>query len=532
MSGGFRSIAEYAVARATHASTRTAFVEVHEGRLLHASWSDVAHWAYALVDIIDRFNLPVGSHVATVLPNGAEWIAVDLACQFLGMVHVTIDARLPPPTMVRQIEHSESKICFTQENIREKLPSFHQRVPCVTLCCEIPGRLSQSPDYSFTFADATHDRSIVRPNSRIGPIHSPSPAMLMYTSGTTGQERGVLLSHANLLTNAIAKLDAAPQTEDDIRLNILPFSHAYARTCELSTWIISGGTLSIATNWQDFLQRAPILQPTLVNLVPYLVSKLASLCADAFTATPSAEQAKKILGNRLRLLQVGGAALPRRLWNQFSDIGLPPLQGYGLTETAPVICSNRSGVQQPDTVGPAVQGVEVKIDSDGVLWTRGPHVMLGYWRDNSATNERIKHGWLNTGDLAEQLANGYYRIVGRLTDQIILSTGYKVSPLCIENILMRDEWVQQVVVIGTGQPYISALVWPNWHAVPLQHRHPSHLTPLLIKRIRDQLSDFPRHSIPESLTIIDGEFPSHCLTAKGSVRRHELLETLVQQNST
>ncbi len=154
---------------------------------------------------------------------------------------------------------------------------------------------------------------------------------------------------------------AAPQLASDVRLNILPFAHAYARTCELSTWIISGSQLCIAGDWDMFLKWAPMVEPTLVNLVPHLVYRLHDLLA-------SSSDSAKLLGHRLRLLQVGGAGLREDVWRSFAAKGWPPLQGYGLTETSPVICSNRAGQQRFDSVGLPVDGVEVSLDADGVLW--------------------------------------------------------------------------------------------------------------------------------------------------------------------
>ncbi len=145
-------------------------------------------------------------------------------------------------------------------------------------------------------------------------VTASTPAQLLYTSGTISQPKGALLSHGNLLSNAHAKLLAAPQLASDVRLNILPFAHAYARTCELSTWIISGSQLCIAGDWDMFLKWAPMVEPTLVNLVPHLVYRLHDLLA-------SSSDSAKLLGHRLRLLQVGGAGLREDVWRSFAAKG-------------------------------------------------------------------------------------------------------------------------------------------------------------------------------------------------------------------
>ncbi len=507
-------------------SSRVAFVRVDNGVRKSATWADVAGWGICLAGELDRIGLHQGAHVGSILPNGPEWIAVDLACQMLGLVHVAIDARLPPAAIVRLAMHSESAMCLTTPSLQSQLVClFPAAIPCHTLQChDNSARLTRQP-YAFEFnAPAIALDQLANWQARAHSARRECPAMLLYTSGTTDLERGVVLSHNNLLTNALAKLDAAPQFASDLRLNILPFSHAYARTCELSTWILSGSSICIANSWDNFLQLAPIIRPTLANLVPHLVGKLTNLMenSDETNSSPR-ERLQTIVGDCMRLLQVGGASLPIDPWNQLAQAGLPPLQGYGLTETSPVVCSNRAGSQRPDSVGPAVMGVEVRLDQDGVLWTRGPHVMLGYWRDDHSTRTRIHDGWLNTGDIAEQTQGGHFRIIGRQSDLIVLSTGYKVSPHSIESQLASDPWIDRLVLIGEGQPHISALVWLNRDAVPEHFMQRDSLVRALTQRIRLKLTDSPRYAIPEKLTIVEGRFPQQYLTAKGSIRRQKLL---------
>ncbi len=388
------------------------------------TWGQIAAVVESYMASFEQLESPPVC-IASQLPNSIDWIATDLACQTLGLVHSAIDPResaaraqaINDQCGARLMVASSSSIALDERLRTQICPAERLRQAC------------QVPD--------------------------SSPAQLLSTSGTCGAAKLVTLSHRNLLGNAMAKLDAAPQFAEDLRLNILPFAHAYARTCELSTWILSGCRLAIAGNWLELVEQAERLQPTLINLVPYL--------ADALLATLSSD--RRGLGDRLRLLQVGGAALSESTWHQLREFGLPPLQGYGLTEASPVVCSNRAGQQRPGTIGPPVTGVDIRVDGNGLLWTRGPHVMLGYWKDEPATREAMRAGWLCTGDLVEQV--GGLRIVGRQSQQIVLSTGYKVSPEIVEAALLGIVGVEQAVVLGNRASHITTWIWPKLDEIPL-----------------------------------------------------------------
>ncbi len=444
----------------------------------------------------------VGDRVATWLPNGLAWILVDMACQWLGYIHVALDTRLPLSMALDLVDHSQAHLVVVPEQWTN---DFATRLPVLSAEAIEAG----APEYpSASIAELPLAMQDGAPS-----VTHDSPAQILYTSGTISRPKGALLSHRNLLSNARAKLQAAPQFSNDIRLNILPFAHAYARTCELSTWILSSSRLCIAPDWQTFLRAAPILEPTLINLVPFLVQRLMEQC-------DSDSNASALLGSRLRLLQVGGAALREDVWQRMAALGWPPLQGYGLTETSPVICSNRAGHQQFGSVGPPVEGVEVRIDQEQVLWTRGPHVMLGYWQDPLATSQRMRDGWFCTGDLAEQLPDGSVRIIGRSDDQITLSTGYKVSPLELSRQLGDDPWLEHIVLVGNNRPYVAALVYPRQssEAATLDR---AALLEAIIQRWRPLTGSLPRSMqiervaiMPEPLTVENGG-----LNFKGAIRR-------------
>lgn len=461
-------------------------------------WTELAKAVMWVVRHLQQLDVRAGSCVATQLPNSLDWIAIDLACQTLGIVHLAMDGREPSARVQAMLRASGAELLIQQ--------------PLAEL--------------SELLAAPVNPRRMLQCARQVG---AGTAAQLLATSGTSGQPKLVTLSHRNLVSNAWAKLDAANQEEDDVRLNILPFAHAYARTCELSTWILSRCRLSIATGWEDLLERAAVVRPTLINLVPYLAERAAGALA----------RDGKALGPNLRLLQVGGAGLRDELWRQLRDLGLPPLQGYGLTEAAPVVCSNRAGEQRCGTVGPAVAGTELRIDEQGLLWIRGPQVMLGYWRDAVATEEVLRAGWLCTGDLVEQGRHGL-RIVGRQSQQIVLSTGYKVSPEQIEARLLSLPEISQVVVLGEGQPHITAWVWPKIECIALDFFHGPERR---LSELRGEAwlralaaapaswGDLPRHALPKEFRMLPQPLSeaSGTLTRKGSPMRAMIAADILEK---
>ena len=332
----------------------------------------------------------------------------------------------------------------------------------------------------------------------------------------------------------------------------------------MSTWVCSNSRLAIASDWNRFLVAARRLQPTLVNLVPSLIDRLVREAEQV----PAPEQVAAKLGGNVRLLQVGGAALPDSLWHKLAEEGLPPLQGYGLTEASPVVCSNRAGEQRPGTIGPAIDGVGLQVDAEGQLWVHGPNVMQGYYRDPQATQSRIFDGWLATGDLVEQDADGHYRVIGRVSEVIVLSNGFKVSPELIETRLLALPWIERVMIVGQDRPFTAAILWPVWKSIPqefvvdsptcersqLSSSSPVSslvLTPApqrwrlpdgrlydqaalvtcLTKRFEEVLYDLPKFMHPRRILLQLGEIDAdpELVNAKGGLRRRVVAEKLKSQ---
>jgi long-chain acyl-CoA synthetase len=286
-------------------------------------------------------------------------------------------------------------------------------------------------------------------------------ATIMYTSGTTGNPKGVMLSHDNLVSNALACLESSPQPPGSVLLSWLPYSHIYARLVDHYESIACGTLVALAESAETVVQNLAEVEPTHLTAVPRFYEKVLTAVASSDPAE-TGRRLRKVFGPRVDWLSSGGAPLPVPIAQAYHAAGLLLLQGYGLTESSPVISFNRKTRFKIDTVGPPIPGVEVRIAPDGEILTRGSHVMRGYWNNAQATAEAIQDGWLYTGDLGELDADGFLKITGRKKELLVLSSGKKVVPPYLEGLLVSDPRIEQAVVYGEGRNFLTALIVPNW----------------------------------------------------------------------
>ncbi len=476
-------------------------------------------------------DVKTGDRVVSILPNSAAWIAIDAACSAVNAIHVPL-----PPNGTSEWIHSACnqvapRCVLTTENFVgvKELPCFEEKgCPVITIATEP----NQSPHHCMLDPFDSMNASIDVP--QVDRVDLDATFNILFTSGTSGSPKGVMLSHRSLMLNAEAKLDAMPQYVDDLRLNLLPFSHAYARTCEVSTWAISGSRMLCSQNLKQFWQLAPNIQPTLINAVPAIYHTIYSETVRGASQnslgrfsmenqTPLKSAIESRLGSNIRMLASGGATLPEKIFEFFEQAGLPIHQGYGLTEASPVVCSTRWNEGRAGSVGPPVKHVQIRIDDDRILWIKGPTIMKGYWNNPKATQQRIVDGWLNTNDIVEIDSQGGLRILGRSDDIIVLSTGRKIAPLPIESALLQCEGVRAAVVIGEGQPFLTAIIFSgHWEVMSDQER---------LRTIDETLHQFASYMRPKRCVVIN-TFPSDqpdLFNPKGSPKRkafEKLLEKL------
>jgi long-chain acyl-CoA synthetase len=338
--------------------------------------------------------------------------------------------------------------------------------------------------------------------NRIEPVPGDpdAPSLVLWTSGTTGTPRGVTLSSRNLAGNAAAKLKAVPQSISDRRLCVLPLSHAYARTCDFGTWLLSGCVLGPTLGYAGLKRSAIGLRPTLINVVPSIAYRMLE------------DETLRGLDD-LRLLGCGGAAISEAAFELWRKRGVTVIQGYGLTETSPVICSATPENATAGCVGDFVDGWESKI-VDQQLFVRGPHVMHGYWDDPSATSDRIDaDGWMATGDQVEiDPSHGQLRILGRVDDVIVLDSARKIHPAVVERQVERVPSVHHAMLVKREQLEI----WLDHDADRDFEQIQKEVSGLLESLPEGRRISIYRFEPP--LDLAGGE-----LTTKGTIRRRQIM---------
>ncbi|GIW94917.1 MAG: putative long-chain-fatty-acid--CoA ligase FadD [Pirellulaceae bacterium] len=447
--------------RLAEAPDRTALSVKKSGEFRPVTWRQLADDVVRLAAALAARGVGPQARVAQWSENRYEWIVTDFALHYLGAVHVPIHATLTATQALYQINHSGA--CWVFVSSAEMAQQLDQHA----------GRLESVPGWvvyeekPLTIAGRTAQswRQLLEGTEvRAIEPHAGSPsdlATILYTSGTTGEPKGVMLSQNNLVSNVEAVLSVLPQATDDVRLCFLPLSHIFARTCDLYTWLASGLVLALAESRATVLADAQAVRPTLINAVPYFYERLYRGLQEAGVGQQP-QAVRQALGGRIRLLCGGGAALPAYLFDYYQQQECPIFQGYGLTESSPVISISTPTAYRRGASGKPIPGIEVRVADDGEILTRGPHVMLGYYRDEQATRQVIRDGWLYTGDYGKLDEDGFLYITGRKKEIIVTLGGKNVAPVLLESLLIQDPLIQQALVVGDERKYLAALIVPDF----------------------------------------------------------------------
>ncbi len=508
--------------------------------------AQVARWHASL----DREGLAPGERVAVLLGNSVEWVCFDQAAQSLGLVVVPFYTTDNPENIAYILGDCGARLLLVGEvgqwqvltPLRARFPQL-SRVLCLGRPANAPfdhgAELRFAADWLLEEAAPVSMRA-ADPNAL---------ATIVYTSGTTGRPKGVMLSHRNILVNAEAVTRIVPAYREDVFLSFLPLSHSFERTTGYYLPVMAGSCVAYARSIQDLPEDLLAVRPTVLVSVPRIYervyARLQKQLADkgpparalfkwavnvgwrrfeamqrragepgigARLAWPLLRRlvADKILlrlGGRLRLAVSGGAPLHPGISHCFLALGLPLLQGYGLTEAAPVVAANREQDNLPESVGAALPGVELKIGEKDELLVRGPNVMLGYWgRPEESGKAFDAEGWLRTGDQARIDDRGRVYILGRLKEILVMSTGEKVAPNDIEMAITQDPLFEQAMVVGEGKPYIAALLvlnaaaWREFAAgLALDPDAPASLAQhsvhrRVLEKLHELLRSFPGHA--------------------------------------
>jgi long-chain acyl-CoA synthetase len=462
----YRNLAEAHRLQADRLGPRPALRFRRHGLFRDLSWEQYRADALACAAALVEAGVGPGDRVGLLAENRVEWLIADMGILTAAAVNVSPHAPLTPRQVQFQFGDAGVSWLFVSTAAQvDKVRQVRSELPGLRVVVVFDRDAAGDDAISWAGflqrgrqALGRHAAELARREAHLGP---DDLATIMYTSGTTGNPKGVMLTHGNLVSNACAAGEASPTTPDDLALTWLPFSHIYARTVDHYQKMIAGMTVCLAGSAETVVQDLADTHPTRLSCVPRFYEKVlaAVTCPDT---EETQRRLRKVFGPRMDWLGSGGAPLPLPIAQAYDAAGLRILQGYGLTESSPVISFNRKEHNRLDTVGQALPGVEIAIAPDGEVLTRGPHVMKGYWNSPQATAEAIRDGWLYTGDLGTLDPDGHLRITGRKKELMVLSSGKKMVPSFLEGLLLGEPCIDQAVICGEGRNYLTALIVPQW----------------------------------------------------------------------
>lgn len=435
------------------------------------TWTEVRRQADQVAGQLIRLGVGIGDRVALLSENRVEWVIADLALLTVGAISVPLNPQTPITGLVRQLTHAGACGLIAADwkatggLLHHLPPDCSLRFVTSFFGSASTCRLPTGPAHIryFGWGDWLKDHTIRADVIllREREVRPGDAATIIYTSGTTSQPRGVVLTHHNFRYNATATAEAGGYSAADCVLSWLPFSHAFARTADLYVTMVSGGTVAIAANPDQVTTAAKTVMPTWMTGVPRFFEKIWQQ-VKPLPAQRRQGYLRELFGRRIRHLVSGGGALQNRVAEGFADCGIPLYQGYGLTEASPVISFNHADHQRIGSVGKPLPGVQVRIGADSEIRTSGPHVMAGYWRDAETTRRTIMNGWLHTGDLGRIDGDGFLYVTGRRKDVFKTSMGVSVVPGRLEALLVEDEAIDQAMVVGEQRPFVSAIIVPDF----------------------------------------------------------------------
>ena len=436
--------------------------------------------------------------------NRTEWVLADFGMSQIGAINIPIYPTISAEDYAYILNHAEATYCFVSDKeVLDKLSAVESQCPKlkgvfsfdkIKGCDQFKTLLSKKPT-----KEQTNEIS-----ARKAAIKAEDLATIIYTSGTTGKPKGVMLSHNNIVSNVIASQERLPLEYGEAKsLSFLPLCHIYERML-LYLYFYSGTKIYFAESLETIGENLKEVNPSVMTAVPRLLEKLYDKIYARGAELSGIKQKlfywavdlglryepygqngwwyeaqlklarklifskwKEALGGNLDLIASGSAALQPRLARVFTAAGMTVAEGYGLTETSPVISVNdmRNGQMRIGSVGPIISGVEVKIAEDGEILCKGPNVMMGYYKDQEKTNEVLKDGYFHTGDIGVIDADGFLKITDRKKEMFKTSGGKYIAPQVIENAMKQSIFIDQIMVVGEGQKFPAALIQPNFETV-------------------------------------------------------------------
>jgi long-chain acyl-CoA synthetase len=457
--------------------------------------------SYALCEM----GLQKGDKLSIISPNRPEWVMTNMGIMEAGCINVPIYPTISQTDLVFILNDAEVKYVFVpNKELYDKVVEIKHKVPCLIDIISFD-KLPNITDWESLIEKGKTCTNISKLEAIKASIQTHDCATILYTSGTTGNPKGVMLSHHNLLSNAIANKDAAPFNPEWKVLSFLPLNHVFERMLTVM-YLYQGVSIYYAEAMDKIADNLKEVKPHCFATVPRLLEKVYERIvakghelkgikkvlffwalglglryelngANGWWYEFQLKIANKLifskwreaLGGNIIAIVSGGAALQPRLARVFTAAQIPVLEGYGLTETSPVVAVNcfKPDAVRFGTVGPVIEGVQVKFADDGEILVKGPNVMMGYYKKPEETAKVIVDGWFHTGDIGEMVEGRFLKITDRKKEIFKTSGGKFITPQIIENKLKESRYIEQVMVIGEGHKFPAALIVPAFAALKL-----------------------------------------------------------------
>ena len=483
-------------------NVKTCLVTKYDGKWIETSTQEYINKANAISRALLRLGVAKNDKIALISSNNrTEWNIMDIGVLQTGAQTVPIYPTITAEDYEYILKHSESSYCFvSDEEVLSKVNSIKHNVPNLKEVYSF-NQISGCKNWTELLElgqDTSNQNEVEDRKENVKPEEL---ATIIYTSGTTGKPKGVMLSHHNIVSNVLDSSPRIPFEEGtSVALSFLPICHIFERVI-LYIYQYYSVSIYFAESIDKLSENIAEVKPTVFSVVPRLLEKVYDRIIEKGSALTGIKRklffwavdlglryepygangiwyelqlklARKLifskwkdgLGGNLNVLVSGSAALQQRLTRVFAAAGMPVMEGYGLTETSPVITVNdiRNRLFKVGTVGKVIQNVEIKIAKDGEILCKGPNVMMGYYKDEELTKEAIHDGYFHTGDIGEIDSEGFLKITDRKKEIFKTSGGKYIAPQNIENTMKQSLFIEQIMVIGDGEKMPGAFIQPNF----------------------------------------------------------------------
>jgi long-chain acyl-CoA synthetase len=493
----YKAIPEIFFETAKKHLNKPALLYKKEGVYFPVTYKELSKKVEIFSGCLSALGVDKGDKIAILSENRPEWVISDLAIMAVGAVVVPLHTTFNPKAVCNVLNHSRSKILIVSTGdllnkvlLGQKYLKHLKKIIFLESLTATQKEILSSKVLSWKaiFSQNTNmefERIFLDPDDCCS---------IIYTSGTTGKPKGVVLTHRNFLSNVEAINEIIPVKENDVFLSFLPLSHVFERTAGYYMPLVYGATIAYAESVKHLPANLKQVRPTIMISVPRIFEKTHDAIWDKINSSSefkkslfkwALRQKKKTLrykvadylvfrkirqqlGGRLRLAFSGGSSLNENICRFFSKIGILILEGYGLTETSPVISVNQEYDFKFGTVGKIIPGVKVKIAQNKEILVKGPNLFQGYLKNKNETKTCFdREGWFCTGDLGFVDRQGFLTVIGREKEMIITSGGKNIWPERVENLLNEDKFISQAIVIGNNRKFVSALIVPDWQEIEI-----------------------------------------------------------------